>query len=83
MTKKKIKKREQNNKRVLSCLLKEIYPALIVSQKRIKEVRMRNEKIAINIIFKIVCHFVIELDVIAQGTICSFPKQTRNKGCLS
>lgn len=52
MAKKKIfLNREQNNKRVLSCLLKEIYPALIVSQKRIKEVRMRNEKIAMNVIF--------------------------------
>lgn len=40
---------------------------------------MRNEKITMNRCFEIVSHFVIKLDVVAQGTICSFLKETRKE----
>ena len=78
-------KREQNNKkkhsfmRLLSCWLKEIYPAPVIkseTHKRNQDEEWKNNNEGC---FKIVCHFVIKLDIVAQGTICSFPKETRNQ----
>lgn len=62
-------------KGVLSCLLKEIYPVPAINQKSIKKNQDEEWKNNNECCFKIVQHFVVKLDnVIAQGTMCSFPK---------